>query len=697
MKCNHCRAEWNAPNSNPTNCPFCGKPLVTEVEINANMPAEQILKSIVERFGHDVFKDSRRLMGILSDWMTHDRKTLKLLKIAIDNHVPSRLLEIENFGRSEKEIEIRKLKQDLMETCFLQEKAAEYAVDCFAEVLGSRFGGYSEMTMTTGSNEVKIGLTGEIVIIDWGDGTEKEEYRNINDYIKYTHTYSDENAHTITITGENIVHLLCVENRLSSLDVSKNTALTDLNCRSNQLTSLDVSNIIALTHLNCYNNKLTNLDVSQNTALKSLFCSSNQLARVEVCNTLTKLNCDSNQLTNIDVSKNIVLIELDCNSNLLKSLDVSKNVALKKLSCINNQLTSLDISKNNALTELNCHSNKLTSLDVSKNTVLTKLHCSFNPHLTTLNISNNPVLNVLYCQNNHLTSLDISNTALTRLFSDKDCVVINNQKTTTMSMTTNSEKVGIGLTGTVVMIDWGDDTIKEEYSYVNDLIIGHTYMDFSVHTITITGKNITRLNCRCGLTSLDVSKNTMLKELDCSHNQLTRLDISKNTMLTKFSCRRNKFISLDVSNNSALTELDCWENLLASLDISKNTALAILDCSHNQLKSLDVSKNTALTMLNCSHNQLKNLDVSKNTLLASLYCSENNLTSLDVSKNTMLSELKYYSNQLSEKAVCALFETLQSENGTILIKHKTKASDDYKIAESKGWKVKDEFYKWDEF
>ena len=57
MKCNHCRAEWKAPNSNPTNCPFCGKPLFAEVENDTNMPAEQILKRIVEQFGGNVFKD----------------------------------------------------------------------------------------------------------------------------------------------------------------------------------------------------------------------------------------------------------------------------------------------------------------------------------------------------------------------------------------------------------------------------------------------------------------------------------------------------------------------------------------------------------------------------------------------------------------------------------------------------------------
>ena len=41
----------------------------------------------------------------------------------------------------------------------------------------------------------------------------------------------------------------------ASLDVSKNTALSNLECSSNQLTSLDVSGCTALTRVECYSNQ----------------------------------------------------------------------------------------------------------------------------------------------------------------------------------------------------------------------------------------------------------------------------------------------------------------------------------------------------------------------------------------------------------------------------------------------------------
>ncbi|MBQ1647790.1 MAG: hypothetical protein II047_04920 [Bacteroidales bacterium] len=72
------------------------------------------------------------------------------------------------------------------------------------------------------------------------------------------------------------MQLGCHDNCLSSLDVSRNTALWDLSCSKNQLTSLNLSKNPALEHLGCYNNLLSSLDVSNNPLLKSLWCVNNR-------------------------------------------------------------------------------------------------------------------------------------------------------------------------------------------------------------------------------------------------------------------------------------------------------------------------------------------------------------------------------------------------------------------------------------
>ena len=137
-------------------------------------------------------------------------------------------------------------------------------------------------------------------------------------------------------------------------------ALEELSCLYNQLTSLDVSRNTALTYLDCYNNQLTELDVSRNTAL-------------------TELDCSGNPLTTLDISMNTALTKLYCAINELTTLDVSRNTALTELNCANNELTTLDVSQNTALTVLSCFSNELPSLNISRNRALTKFDCSYNP------------------------------------------------------------------------------------------------------------------------------------------------------------------------------------------------------------------------------------------------------------------------------------------------------------------------------
>ncbi|KGN91819.1 hypothetical protein HQ43_07010 [Porphyromonas canoris] len=79
----------------------------------------------------------------------------------------------------------------------------------------------------------------------------------------------------VTVYG-NVFMLTSNSNKLTSLDVSKNTALVDLGCYGNELTSLDVSKNTALKGLFCGANLFTSLDVSKNTKLDALACDYNR-------------------------------------------------------------------------------------------------------------------------------------------------------------------------------------------------------------------------------------------------------------------------------------------------------------------------------------------------------------------------------------------------------------------------------------
>ena len=195
--------------------------------------------------------------------------------------------------------------------------------------------------MTTEKNgEFRLRLGGSgIATVDWGDGSEKVTLTLSEEGypkgVEFKHTYPNATIRTITINGNTIVMLAC--GYITSLDVSKNTSLTELGC-SGSFMSIDLSKNSVLTNL-FIDGQLTSLDVSKNTALTELEVSA--------------------QLTSLDVSKNTSLISLNCANNQLTSLDLSKNTSLEQIACPRNQLTSLDFSKNIALRHFDCSDNKL--------------------------------------------------------------------------------------------------------------------------------------------------------------------------------------------------------------------------------------------------------------------------------------------------------------------------------------------------
>jgi Leucine-rich repeat (LRR) protein len=565
----------------------------------------------------------------------------------------------------------------------------------------------------------------------------------------------------------NLTSLNCSSIGLTSLDLSKNTKLIDLNCSSNQLTTLDLSNNIALETVNCSYNKLANLNVNKNIALKSLYCSSNLLSAIDVSNNpaLTTLGCDTNKITSIDVTKNKKLNSLACTANKLSYLNLkNQNKNFTYLNCTGNSnlncitvndvatanskwanskdtdayftdqdcatitiipdsffedklialnidkdgkngyvlnssietIKSLDVSNSSitnliglegfkALTTLNCSKNSLKALDLTKNTNIKTLNCSNNATLTCIQ-----VLDVAKATKNWTVTKD----AIAGF--NLDCRVY------TLIPDTNFE---------AKLISLGYDTVsdgKVETAKIDKL----TLVNLNNASITnLKGiedfKALSVLNCQNNnLSSLDISKNTGLKELDCSGNKLTNLDISKNTSLLKLNCSWNDLVSLNLRNgkNTFLTDLsiyansdlncitvddvayattnwnskknstaifttyDCnaytiindsnFENKLIALGIDtdgKNGFVA--NSSIEKITQLDVSNSSiadlkgiegfkSLTQLNCSNNALTSLNLNKNTTLTKIECQSNQITALEIDKCISLSHLNAGSNKL---------------------------------------------------
>ena len=143
--------------------------------------------------------------------------------------------------------------------------------------------------------------------------------------------------------------------------------------------------------------------------------------------------------------------------------------------------------------------------------------------------------------------------------------------------------------------------------------------------------NLTRLSIRGVETPLDLSKNSKLKDLDCSYNGLTRLDVSVLPDLEKLVCDGNELVSLDLSRNPRLKELECSNNKLPELDVSVLSDLEKLKCKWNAITSLDLSQTTKLVELDCSDNKLTSLDISRCPAIKDVRLGFNNLTEFNFS------------------------------------------------------------------
>ncbi len=456
----------------------------------------------------------------------------------------------------------------------------------------------------------------------------------------------------MTVYGDIIV-FYCSNNRakLTAIDLSHHTQLTELYCTNNKITSLDVSNNTQLTGLYCTSNQLSSLNASGCTQLKTLNCVSNQLLSLNVsgCTQLTKVECFSNRLSSLDVSGYTQLKELNCHGNQLSNINVSGCTQLKELKCYNNQLASLNISGCTQLKELYCYNNILTALDVSGCTQLTKVYCHDNKLST-------DALDDIYCA----------------LPDRKDSINGVIQPVDNSSSTYND---------TVIASNAANATAKnwkvQYYSNDADIATTGSYVCGTPHTKPNMDRYITLTVAKDSAIKLDFKTSATGTPVRIVSGSITQ-DITVGT-----------FWKGTANYTADGTEMKVYGDLTGFY------------CSDNRGKitALDPSHNTQLTWLYCSGNNLSSLDVSHNTQLRNLYCNKNQLTSLDVSKNTQLNTLYCWDNKFFTQALdniyCALPVRSASDNAKIVPvesasapNHATVLATNKTNATSKNWKVR---------
>lgn len=255
-----------------------------------------------------------------------------------------------------------------------------------------------------------------------------------------------------------LTYLDCSYNRIRSLDLSRNTQLSDVivrkqesryliceGVRSGKLQTLilpdNTRSKTGITTLICEDNQLQTLNVSRSVYLKNLNCSLNRLKKIDLSHNpeLTELNCSYNYIRSLDLRSNLKLEKVHCGSQgyqwirqagkdykLLKELflpdqsNASTGNRLTVLSYPGSDLkTPVDLPRYPQLHHLNCSDNRLESLDTDSLPELTELYCHGNP-IPSLSLKNNrklsginirwmPLTEIDFTQNKHLTRIECLN------------------------------------------------------------------------------------------------------------------------------------------------------------------------------------------------------------------------------------------------------------------------------------------------
>jgi|GEM_PF-641908 len=145
-------------------------------------------------------------------------------------------------------------------------------------------------------------------------------------------------------------------------------------------------------------------------------------------------------------------------------------------------------------------------------------------------------------------------------------------------------------------------------------------------TVTIHGK-VTALYCNgTAITSLDLTNDPLLKELNCGSNALTSLDVTKNPLITYMQFYTNQITSVDLSNNTAMTDLNCAQNKLTELVLpSSAPALISIACYSNSISGDNMTALMNSLPTTTSGNKIIIFDTA-----ASTYPEANAATTADV-------------------------------------------------------------------
>lgn len=136
MKCQRCKRDLNnyiLEIQNTRTCPFCSSALrITEEKDDIG----HTIDVIIEKYGHSILEDSNRMNALLMDYIPRAEKERKLIILVVREGIVAHLKKVVDEGAQQQKFVLDKCVRQLVESVWITEAAARYAVTILATAIG---------------------------------------------------------------------------------------------------------------------------------------------------------------------------------------------------------------------------------------------------------------------------------------------------------------------------------------------------------------------------------------------------------------------------------------------------------------------------------------------------------------------------------------------------------------------------------
>ncbi len=335
--------------------------------------------------------------------------------------------------------------------------------------------------------------------------------------------------------------LATAEEKITDLDgIQYFPGTTSLVLTSNELTELDITGLTDLESLTMNNNWVSELDLTQNTKLTTFSYNRSSSANAP----------EVSKLSEIDLTQNKALVSLTLRNHLLETIDLSENTALKEVDLSGNSGAPFTIPEaiyNNLTSAVGVQPGDVTSPD--QGDYYTIGDKAFAEYL-----------------NYRLDGTGI-------IVAEGNTYKVDKTKAAAYTGELALSKANAYLTE---LEEAGVATARTKITNVDGL-----QFFTSVTSLTLTSNEITSIDLT-ELKELQevVLNNNWIAQLDVTQN--TRLQVlTYNASSSSSAPENSKLTSINLAQNRELVSLTLRSHLLTEIDLSQNTVLKEVDLSGN--------------------------------------------------------------------------------------------------------------------